>query len=118
MSTSKLDLNVLLVLFRIWWVDFGVFSAGEGVEKVIGQGFGFVEGYFHIAVKFFCEGVAIVDAEDPFEEIYVNGDVQILPCVMVCQLSNDFRDFLSFYKDALRDAGVFHFGFSDKDGFI
>jgi hypothetical protein len=72
-STSKLDLNVLLVFFRIWWVDFGVFSAGEGVEKVIGQGFGFVEGYFHVAVKFFCEGVAIVDAEDSFEEINVYG---------------------------------------------
>ena len=118
MPTSKLDLNVLLVLFCIWWVDFGIFSASECVEKVIGQGFGLVEGYFHVAVEFFCEGVAIVNAEDSFEEINVYGDVQIFPCVMVSQLSNNFRDFLSFYKDTLGDAGVFYFGFSDKDGFI
>ena len=63
-----------------------------------------VEGDFHVLVELFGKGVAVVDPEDAFEDIEVDGDVQIFPGVMIAEFSDNSGYFLSFEEDSLRDS--------------
>lgn len=104
MPSAQLDLDVLLILFSIRWIDLGILGACEGIEEVIGQCFRLIEGNFHIGVELLREGIAIVDTEDTFEEVDVDGDIQILPGVVVGQLTDHLGDLLPLDEDALRNA--------------
>ena len=64
------------------------------------------------------EGIAVVDSEDSFEEVYVDWDVQILPGVVIGKLSDDSWYFLSFEEDSLGNTWVLYFGFGDKESLV
>ena len=63
-----------------------------------------IEGGLHVLGEIFGEGVAVIDSEDPFKEVDVDGDVEVLPGVVVGQFSYDSGDFLPFEEDSLREA--------------
>lgn len=118
MPSSQLDLDVLFVFLGVRRVDFGVFGPNEGLEKITRKGFGFVERALHVLVEFFGEGITVIDSEDPFEDIQVDGNIEILPLVVISQFSNDLGDFLPFEEDSLRNACVLDFLLGDVDGLI
>lgn len=72
MATSKLDLNILLVLLRIRRIDLGVFGASKGLKKIMGQGFRLIERDFHIGIELFGKGIAVIDSEYSFKEVNIN----------------------------------------------
>lgn len=113
-SSSQLDLDVLLVFLGIGRVYLGVFSAGEGGKEVSRQDFRVIEGDFHILEKLFGEGVAVIDAEDAFEDVQVNRDVDIFPSVVVVEFSDDLGHFLPFEEYSLRNTSIFNFLLSDE----
>lgn len=117
-SSSKSDLNVFLVFFRVRWVDFCFLCFDELIEVVGGFSFRFVEGMLHVVIKLFGELIAIIDSEDSLEEFDISGNVEVPPCVGICEFSNDLRNLLSFEEDALRDATVFDFGLGDEDSVV
>ena len=82
-SSSQFDLNVLFVFLCVRRVDFGVFGSHEGLEKITWKGFRFIERTFHVLVEFLGEGVTVIYSEDPFEDIQVDCDVEILPLVVI-----------------------------------
>lgn len=118
MSSSQFNLNVLLVFLCVRRIDFCVFCSYECLKQIVGKSLGLVERYFHIAIEFFSERIAIIDSENSLEEIDIDCNVEIFPCVVVSKLSNDFRYFLSFQKDSLRNTWILDLLFSDINGFI
>jgi hypothetical protein len=69
----------------------------------------------HICVELFGKFVKVIDVKDSLVDVNVDSDIKIFPCVIVVKFSDDFGYFLSFQKDALRDARVFYLGFSDEN---
>ena len=118
MSTAQFNLNILFVFFGIWRVDLGVFGTNESLEKISGKTFRFVQWTIHIIVELFCEGIAIINSEDTFEDVEVNCDVEILPSIMVSKLSDDLGYFLPLQEHSLRDTCVLYFLLGDVDGFV
>lgn len=118
MSASQFHLNVLLVLLCIWRIDLCVLGADKSLEEVVGLALGLIERHFHIAVKLLSEGITVIDPEDPLEEVDVDGDIEIFPSVVICQLSDDLWDLLPLDEDSLRNARIFNLRLSDKDGLI
>ena len=82
-SSPELDLDVLLILFGVRRVDLGVLGAREGLEQVVGQRLRVIEGCLEVCVELFGEGIAVVDAEDAFEEVDVDRNVDVLPGVVI-----------------------------------
>ena len=103
MTSSKLDLNILLVLLSIWRVDFGILDPGEMIEGISWRILRFTQWTFHVLVELSGEIVAIVDSEDSLVEVDVFTQSEILPSVVIRKLTNDLGNFLPFQEDALRN---------------
>lgn len=73
------------------------------IEEIVRQGLWFIERNLHVCVELFSERIAVVDTENAFEEIDVDGDVEILPFIVICEFSDDFGHFLSLQKHSLRN---------------
>ena len=89
MTSSQSDLNVLLVLLGIGWVDFSVPCSDKLVEQVGWLRFGGVKLDLHVVVELLSERVAIVDVEDSVVEINVDSHVQISPGVVVRKFADN-----------------------------
>lgn len=96
MATSQPDLNVLFVLLGVWRVDFNLLSPSELVEEVRRFWLRFIQRSLHIVVELFCEWIAVVYMEYSVIEVNVDPYIQISPCVVIGQLTNNSRDFLPF----------------------
>lgn len=83
MSASQFNLDVLLVLLRIWWIDLGILGADKGLEEVVGLFLRLIERHLHVAVELLGEGIAVIDPEDPLEEVDVDGDIEVFPSVVI-----------------------------------
>jgi hypothetical protein len=64
---------------------------------------------FHIGVKLLRERVGVVNVKNPLEKVYINANIQIFPCIIIGQLSDDPRNLLPFQKYSLRDSRVLNF---------
>jgi hypothetical protein len=80
--------------------------------------FRLIESHLHVAVKLFSERIAVIYPKDAFKEVNIDGNVEILPGIMVSQLSNHLRYLLSFQKHPLRNTWIFYFFFSDEDSLV
>jgi hypothetical protein len=89
MASSQPNFDVLLILLRIRWIDFGVFCASEGIEEIVGKGFRLIKSYFHITVKLFREGVTVIYSKDSLKEVDIDRDVKVFPCVVVSEFTNN-----------------------------
>lgn len=71
MATAQSDFDVLLVLFGVWGVDFGIFGPRELVEQVRWLWLRFIQRGLHVAVELLREWVAVVNMEYSVVEIDV-----------------------------------------------
>ena len=118
MTSSEFYFNILFVFFGIGRIDLCIFCSYECLEEIIGKGFRLIQGTFQVLIKFFSEGITVIDSEYSFKDIQVDCNVQILPGVVVGEFSNDFGDFLSFEEDSLRNACILNFFLCDEDGLV
>jgi hypothetical protein len=71
-TSSKSNLNVLFVLFGIWWIDFGVLSSDKSIEQIIRKNFSFIKRVFHILIELFGEIITVIDPENTLEDIEID----------------------------------------------
>lgn len=72
----------------------------------------------NILVEILGEFIAVVNPEYSLEEVDVLGQLEILPCVVVVEVSNFLRDLLPFDENSLRDARILDSRFQNKDSFV
>lgn len=118
MASSQSHFNILFILFGIRGINFRILRLDELIEIVSRGWLRISEGHSHVMVELFGKGIAIIDSKNAFEEADVHGKIEVLPCVMVCQLSDDLGHLLPLQEHSLRDSTVFDFGFRDEDGLV
>lgn len=69
-------------------------------------------------VELLREWVTVVNSKNAFEDVQVDGYVEVLPGVVICEFPDYSGDLLALQEYALRDAGVFYFFFCDEEGLV
>lgn len=118
MSSSKFNLNILFVLFSIWWIYFCIFSSCELLEIISRSRFRLIKCYSHIVIKLTGKRITVINSENSLKYLKIGWKIKIKPSIMISQLSDYFWYFLSFEENSLRDTTILYFRFCYKNSLI
>lgn len=118
MTSLVINFDVLLVLFLVWGWNFNIFQCQVGAVVIRRNRLWVIELDSHILIEFPCKSVSISDSENPFVEVNVDADIEILPGVVGRGVIQLFGDFLPLDEETLDDSGILSSWFIDVDGSV
>ena len=83
MPTSKFDFIVLIVFFRVRWLDLDVFEFLLSIEAVCRDLLRGVQSSAHVDKEFLSERITVKDPEDSLEEVDIHSWVEKLLFILM-----------------------------------
>ena len=72
MTSSKSNLNILFILFCIWWIYLSIFCSHKFIKKIIWLTLWRINWMLHITIELFSEIITIINVENSLEKVNID----------------------------------------------